>query len=616
MNKQIKDYLKNYSDNLHIVNKLIVSAYLKFNDLKVNNNEYILSLLKGNDKNEIDTFLNLINESSQTFNFEDVINLFEITIPIKDVVVNGAIYTPKFIREYIVNNSLSSLNISPEVIIADIACGSGAFLYTAAKFIKGKTQYSLYDIYKNNIYGLDISEYAIERTKILLSLFAITEGEDRKKFEFNLFHGNTLDFDWHQQVKNFDGFDTIIGNPPYVRTKNLDLTSKALMKNWCVASSGNADLYIPFFEIGIKYLKENGCLGYITVNTFKKSVNARALRKLFGELSLSLKILDFGSHQVFDDKMTYTCIVFMQKKYSDHINYLKTSPDDLKGSQNINFTKIHYNLLDHHNGWLLADNTILKNINAIEKMGTPLGKKTTIKNGLATLQNSLYIFKPHKEDGDYFYMVYAGKDYKIEKSICRDVIKPNKLKSSEELETLKEKIIFPYNVDNKVATVMNEDFIKRTYPNTYKYLLEYKHLLLQRDKSKEKKYRWYEFGRSQSINDYGKKLLFPYMSNKPYFVYSNDENLMFYAGYAIYSSSERELKIIEKILKSKVFWYYIQNSSKPYSSNYFALAKNYVKNFGICALSKSEEDFLLSCDSKAELDTFLMSKYNISLEII
>lgn len=613
MNKQIKNYLKNYSDNLNIVNKLIVSAYLKFNNLKVKNNEYILSLLKGNDKNEIDTFLNLINESSRTFNFEDVINLFEITIPTKDVVVNGAIYTPKFIREYIVNNSLSPLKINPEVIIADIACGSGAFLYTAARFIKSKTQYSLYDIYKSNIYGLDISEYAIERTKILLSLFAITEGEDRKEFEFNLFHGNTLDFNWHQQVKNFDDFDAIIGNPPYVRTKNLDLTSKALMKNWGVASSGNADLYIPFFEIGIKYLKDGGHLGYITVNTFKKSVNARALRNLFNELSLDLDILDFGSHQVFDDKLTYTCIVFLQKKHSDHINYLKTSPDDLKEYQNINFTKIHYHLLDHHNGWLLANESILKNINAIEKTGTPLGEKTTIKNGLATLQNSLYIFKPHKEDTNYFYMIYDGKEYKIEKRICRDVIKPNKLKSSEELETLKEKIIFPYNIDNKIATVMNEDFIKKIYPNTYKYLLEYKHLLLQRDKSKETKYRWYEFGRSQSINDYGKKLLFPYMSNKPYFVYSDNEDLMFYAGYAIYSSSERELKIIEKILKSKVFWYYIQHTSKPYSSDYFALAKNYVKNFGVCNLSKSEEDFLLSNASQAEIDIFLMSKYQLTL---
>lgn len=103
------------------------------------------------------------------------------------------------------------------------------------------------------------------------------------------------------------------------------------------------------------------------------------------------------------------------------------------------------------------------------------------------------------------------------------------------------------------------------------------------------------------------------MSNKPYFVYSDNEDLMFYAGYAIYSSSERELKIIEKILKSKVFWYYIQHTSKPYSSDYFALAKNYVKNFWICNLSKSEEDFLLSNASQAEIDIFLMSKYQLTL---
>ena len=36
MNKQIKEYLKNYSEDLHIVNKLIVSAYLEYNKIKCN----------------------------------------------------------------------------------------------------------------------------------------------------------------------------------------------------------------------------------------------------------------------------------------------------------------------------------------------------------------------------------------------------------------------------------------------------------------------------------------------------------------------------------------------------------------------------------------------------
>ena len=611
MNKKIKEYLKNYSNDLNIVNKLIVSAYLEFNNLKVTHNKHLLSLLSGNDKKEIESFLKLVHSHSDVFNFEDVINLFEITIPSKDIIVNGAIYTPNYIREYINESTVSKLNITNKTKIADIACGSGAFLYTVSKFIKNTTTYSLFDIYKNNIFGLDIAEYAIERTKILLTLFAITIGEDKEEFEFNLYKGNTLNFDWNKTDKTFKGFDAIVGNPPYVRTKNLDTNSKKLLTKWSVTTSGNTDLYIPFFEIGIKYLKEDGYLGYITINTFKRSVNARELRKFFSVESLDLKILDFGSHQIFNNKMTYTCLVLIQKSHSKQLRYCKVSSDDIKSSKDISFTKIYYDLLDHQKGWMLGEEHILKNIHTIENAGTPLGFKTVIKNGLATLQNSLFIFKPNKEDNNYFYMEYNDKNYKIEKQICRSVIKPNKLKTSQEIKDLTEKIIFPYDVTNKIASAMDEEYLKNTYPFAYKYLLEYKDLLLQRDKNKDKKYKWFEFGRSQSINDYGKKLLFPYMSDKPYFVYTNDEDLMFYAGYAIYGSSTRELKILEKILKSKVFWYYIQNTSKPYSSNYFALAKNYVKDFGICELTEEEEAFLLKTKSKAKIDEFLITKYGI-----
>ncbi|AXK48463.1 N-6 DNA methylase [Aliarcobacter trophiarum LMG 25534] len=611
MNKQIKEYLKNYSNDLNIVNKLIVSAYLEFNNLKAIKNKHILELLSGNDKKEIDNFLKLIYNHSEIFSFEDVINLFEITIPSSDIVVNGAIYTPKYIRDYIINNSVNKLDINERIKIADIACGSGAFLYTVAKYLKEKTKSSLFDIYKKNIFGLDIAEYAIERTKILLTLYAITLGEDIEQFEFNLFSGNALSFDWNEKYIGFNGFDSIVGNPPYVRTKNLDNGSKSLLKNWKVANSGNPDLYIPFFEIGIKYLKENGYLGYITINTFKKSVNARELRKFLNKESLKLSILDFGSYQIFDNKMTYTCIVLIQKNISEYITYAKISPDSIKFSRKFNFTEIDYNILDDHKGWLLADENIFKNINIIENTGIPLGRKNLIKNGIATLQNSLYIFKPYKEDKKYFYMEYNNEEYKIERAICRDIIKPNKLKTSEEIEKLTEKIIFPYNVKNRFASVIDESFLESTYPYTYKYLLKHKDLLLQRDKNKDKKYKWFEFGRSQSINDYGKKLLFPYMSNKPYFVYTNDENLMFYAGYAIYGESEIELKIIEKILKSKVFWYYIEHTSKPYSSKYFALAKNYVKDFGICELTDDEKVFLLKQNSKDKIDNFLISKYGI-----
>ncbi len=75
---------------------------------------------------------------------------------------------------------------------------------------------------------------------------------------------------------------------------------------------GHPDLYIPFFEIGLTLLKEKGMLGFITMNTFFKSVNGRALRGYFQSKNYDLKIVDFGSTQVFQSKPTYTCVCLIQ----------------------------------------------------------------------------------------------------------------------------------------------------------------------------------------------------------------------------------------------------------------------------------------------------------------
>jgi tRNA1(Val) A37 N6-methylase TrmN6 len=142
------------------------------------------------------------------------------------------------------------------------------------------------------VYGIDVSNNSIERTKILLSLMALTAGEQLQCDNLNLFVDNTLSFDFNglAPIRNYGGFDLVIGNPPYVRAKHIDEASKLLLNRWQVARRGNADLYLPFFEIGLSILNENGTLGYITVNSFFKSVNARGLRKFIQSNQFSIKI--------------------------------------------------------------------------------------------------------------------------------------------------------------------------------------------------------------------------------------------------------------------------------------------------------------------------------------
>ena len=54
-------------------------------------------------------------------------------------------------------------------------------------------------------------------------------------------------------------------------------------------------------------------------------------------------------------------------------------------------------------------------------------------------------------------------------------------------------------------------------------------------------------------------------------------------------------------------------TSKSYGSNFYSVAKNYIKNFGICDLSGKEKKKLLNLKNQNEIDDFLMEKYKVNL---
>ena len=267
-----------------------------------------------------------------------------------------------------------------------------------------------------------------------------------------------------------------------------------------------------------------------------------------------------------------------------------------------------YSSLDNHRGWHLNRNELLENIRLIENAGEALGTKYVIKNGIATLANDVFIFRPIRSDENYHYLVRDGKEYAIEKGICRDIIKPNILKCEAEISEKEEKIISPYDTDYNVIA---EDFFKKEFPHAYNYLLDCREILDKRDKGEGEYEAWYAFGRTQAIADSGKKLLFPYMSDLPHFVYTSQKDMMIYCGYAIYNESETELLFLKKVLESSVFDYYMKNTSKPYSTGYYSYAKNYVKSFGIYPFTEEQKQYILSLRTKEEVDEYIRTIYQV-----
>ncbi len=595
------------------MNRLLVSSYVSLKEIEVKKNKRIKELLiQEKDKEEyqsVNEFTDLIKSIDRSFNYEELLELFEFVISPSDKVINGAVYTPCDIRKFITTQCFLSYSkdISKAKIV-DISCGCGGFLVDAVNFLKLHTKKSYKNIFEENIFGIDIQKYSIERTEILLLLLALEHGDDEEVFKFNLYDGDSLEFEWKKENKAIyenNGFDIILGNPPYVCSRNMDDKTKNLMSKWDTCSTGHPDLYIPFFEIGYKLLNKNGILGYITVNSFIKSVNGRAIRKFFQDNNVDLKIIDFEDEQIFNSRMTYTSICFITNKISDCIYYKSLKSYQL--TEEFEFEQHKYEDIDNANGWYINNRNLVKEI---ENIGIPFGEIYNTKSGIATLKNKVYIFTPLKKDDDEYFFI--DEKTKIEKGICRKIVNSNLLVKTNKIDSFIERIIFPYRYDeNNKIHVISEDILEKDYPYTYKYLKDNRNVLEARDKGKGKNYKyWYAFGRNQSLERTKYKLLFPQLAKEGFqSCLVDDENLYFYNGMAAMSNNDEELKLLGKIFMTDIFWMYVKSISKPYASNYFSLGRNYIKNFGIFQFNDREKEYIMSEKNIIKLKKYITKYY-------
>ena len=552
----------------------------------------------------------IASEYDDQINLESLVKLFEFVISPADRIVSGAVYTPENVRMTILRRVLGDKSVTElsRARIADISCGCGGFLMDAARWIHKKTRKPYAEIFLENIFGIDIQDYSIERTKILLSLLALSEGEDAD-FDFNLLCRDTLDFESEDWDERYAGFDIVVGNPPYVCSRKLSKDTHERLKGYEVCSSGHPDLYIPFFYIAIKMLNNRGRLGFITMNTFLRSVNGRAIRNYFSRNQYAISIVDFRGYQIFDSKNTYTCLFYLDKQFvSDGVNYAIDDQGVL--ADDIRFTQVPYIDLNNEKGWTLNH---FEETRAIEAIGVQIKDYCPSRHGIATLSNDTYIFKPVAENERYYFIKRSGKFFPIERAICKDIVNSNRLNSVEELDSLLEKVIYPYRVENGQAFVYKPTEMQDLFPKAYAYLLTWKDILQKRDKGDVRDYpQWYAFGRTQSLVLPRYKLFFPKFANKALrCVICDAPDLLLYNGVAFVNSDERRLRILKSIIESDLFWQYIVANAKPYASGYYSLSGVDIKHFGIPVFSAQEEDELLSLTDKRIIEQWLIRHYQI-----
>ncbi len=222
--------------------------------------------------------------------------------------------------------------------IVDPACGSGAFLLEVfdqmhvqyqqaiARFSELRNEPLITDVDKqilqSNLFGMDLNPEAVEICRLSLWIKTAEVGKELTSLDENVKQGNSVVAEpspldaWRQRfpvAMAEGGFDVVLSNPPYVRQEWI-AKDKPFFEKHYRAYDGVADLYVYFYELGIKLLKPGGRLGFVVTNKWMRAGYGEPLRRFFGESAWVEQVVDFGhAKQIFPDADVFPSILVARK---------------------------------------------------------------------------------------------------------------------------------------------------------------------------------------------------------------------------------------------------------------------------------------------------------------
>ena len=121
-----------------------------------------------------------------------------------------------------------------------------------------------------------------------------------------------FDPEWMFDVR--EGFDVVIGNPPYFQIQKMKNDYKdVLSKQQLSTYSKSSDIYCLFYEKGVQVLQKSGILSFITSNSWMKTLYGEALRAFFVRETSPLFLINFEDSQLFQAAIVETNILVAKK---------------------------------------------------------------------------------------------------------------------------------------------------------------------------------------------------------------------------------------------------------------------------------------------------------------
>ena len=391
----------------------------------------------------------------------------------------------------------------------------------------------------------------------------------------------------------FEGFDLIIGNPPYIKEYENRDAFNGLRNLECY--QGKMDIWYLFGDLGLKLLKPNCNLCYIATNNWVTNAGASNFRNIVINKSQIVNLTDFGAYMIFENASIQTMIMLF-KNTSENDNYTfdyRRLEGDKPSLESV------FNLL---NGIETTNSALLlPTVNKVSLVNKPLTFNTD-KN--SELLNKI------KAKHNFYLRERADKKFNIKSEIAngihhhhdivnkdRHLLLKNKYKvgtgifvlSHEELKALKLskkelELIKPQYSSKQVSKYYtnpsNEDWViytrsdinkpdKKTkkvpldnYPKIKQHLDDFKSVITS-DFAPYGLHR----AREQYFFEGGKIAVLRKCSKEPLFSYSDFECYLPAAFYVI-QSNRINLKYLTGLLNSKLVAFWLRKKGKMQGNNY------------------------------------------------
>lgn len=485
------------------------------------------------------------------------------------------------------------------------------------------------------------------REDLLKLNFAGTNSEE-KLFEIDKSHNKPY-FAWMLEyievfIEN-DGFDIVIGNPPYLGIQGIIKEfpkCEKIYKKKFESATGYYDLYVLFVENGLKNMINNsGILNFIMPHSWVVSDFGKGLRNLVSTKYHFKEFINFGAYKIFNAS-TYTSLVWFDKDYNNKNCLYYEINRNLENNRQIEneLYQINSKTLSIINmttftdkPWIFANKKSLEIMNKINSSGEPVQKcfKGVFK-GITSGDNKAFCFKKLHEDENYYlcYSDLLNKEIKLEKKIVKPLYIGNSFKRYQNEDT-KYLILYPYKKFEDKTIIYEEDELKEIAPLTFEYLNSIKERLSSRGTAKMKYPKWYSLWNFRKIENFeSEKIITPDVCHNTSMIL--DKNNTYYNDMCYGLIKNDDIKYSYEyligILNSKLFWFYLNNVGTVLSGGFFRFKTKYIENFKIIftkneeTIKEIEDNVLLACNSEnkeyyeKKIDKIIYKLYNLDEEDI